>query len=102
MRRRLINAAQLLDAGEPLGVALRRARLLNSTNAGLVRAAEQAGNLAWGLRTIADGNERRLAYRWNAIAQVGLPIATIVVGAYVFIVALAQFVPVIFIMERNL
>jgi len=101
MRRRLVIAAQLLDAGEPLGVALRRARLLNSTNAGLVRAAEQAGNLAWGLRTIADGNERRLAYRWNAIAQIGLPLATLVVGAYVFIVALAQFVPVIFIIENN-
>lgn len=101
MRRRLIKAAQLIDAGEPLGVALRRARLLNATNAGLVRAAEQAGNLAWGLRTIADSNERRLAYRWNAIAQVGLPIATLFVGGYVFIVALAQFVPVIFIIQDN-
>ena len=102
MRRRLIKAAQLLDSGEPLGVALRRARLLSATNAGLVRAAEQAGNLAWGLRTIADSNERRLAYRWNAIAQVGLPLATLLVGGYVFIVALAQFVPVIFIIQHNL
>ncbi|MBX9788728.1 MAG: type II secretion system F family protein [Pirellulales bacterium] len=102
MRRRLAKAARLADAGEPLSVALRSARLLNRTNAALVRAAEQAGNLGWGLRTVAVGSERRLAYRWNAIAQVGLPIATILVGAYVFMIALAQFIPLVAIIEHNL
>ena len=102
MRRRLAKAAQLVDSGEHLSAALRRARLLNRTNAALVRAAEQAGHLGWGLRTVALGSERRLAYRWNAIAQVGLPIATILVGAYVFMIALAQFIPLVMIIEHNL
>ena len=34
--------------------------------------------------------------------EFGLPLATLFVGGYVFIVALAQFVPVIFIIRDNL
>ncbi|MGD9648091.1 MAG: type II secretion system F family protein, partial [Pirellulales bacterium] len=63
MRRRLIAAAQRMDAGLPLGVALRKSRLLSRTNAALGAAAELAGNLAGGLRTVAESSERRLAYR---------------------------------------
>ncbi|MGD9646186.1 MAG: type II secretion system F family protein, partial [Pirellulales bacterium] len=102
MRRRLIAAAQRMDAGLPLGVALRKSRLLSRTNAALVAAAEQAGNLACGLRTVAESSERRLAYRWNAVAQVCLPIATIAVGLFVFIVAMAQFLPLVKLVESCL
>lgn len=91
LRRRLRLAARMLAAGHPLSAALEKSKLINRTNAGLVAAAERMGNLPWALRTIADSADRRLTYRLQALAQIGVPLVLALLGILVALIALEVF-----------
>jgi type II secretory pathway component PulF len=66
----------------------------------VLEAAERAGNLSWALRELAEGSERRLGYRMQALAQVLFPLIVILIGGIVFLLAVAYFSPLIRLVEE--
>ncbi len=51
-----------------------RHQLVTPTDAAILDAAQRSGNLAWALREVADGGERRAGYRLQGLTQVALPL----------------------------
>jgi type II secretory pathway component PulF len=90
---RLERAARRMESGEDWCDSLYRVGLLRHAEAGLFRAAQRAGNLAWALEEMADSSVRRAAYRWSAWLNVLFPAVVIVFGGGVFFLALGILTP---------
>lgn len=90
---RLERAAGRMESGEDWCDALYRVGLLRHAEAGLFRAAQRAGNLAWALEEMADSSVRRAAYRWNGWLNVAFPCVVILFGGGVFFIALGILTP---------
>ena len=85
----------------PIGATVcSRVGLLRHTEAGLFRAAERAGNLAWALEEMADSSVRRAAYRLSAWLNVLFPAVVIVFGGCVFFIALGILMPLFALIPR--
>ncbi len=93
LRWRLERAAGRIESGEDWCDSLYRVGLLRQAEAGLFRAAQRAGNLAWALEEMADSSVRRAAYRWNAWLNVLFPGVVILFGGGVFFIALGILTP---------
>jgi type II secretory pathway component PulF len=95
IRRQLRPAAAAVTAGSDWRDALRDARLVSPAEHGLLKTAEQVGNLPWALRAIATRNERRGVYRLSAAIQVLYPCVILLLGALVGFFVVALFVPLV-------
>jgi protein transport protein HofC len=85
----------LLRRGQPLPAALRSVGLIGRSHVAILESAQRAGNLPWAMRVVADGIERRAAYRVNALGHVMRLFGTILLGGLVAVVALAYFCPLV-------
>jgi len=66
----------------------------------LLESARRVGNLPWALREAAETSERRLAYRYQVLAQWLLPLLLLAIAAVVFFVAVSYFSPLIMLTQR--
>lgn len=94
-RARLARTEIRAGRGEPWAAAMRDEGLIRATDAAVLDAAQRAGNLPWALRELAEGAERRSAYRLRALAQTLLPLIVVAVGALVGLIAVAYFLPLV-------
>ena len=95
IRRQLRTAADAVAAGGVWRDALRDARLVTPAEHGLLKTAEQVGNLPWALRAIAMRNQRRGIYRLSAAIQVLYPCVILLLGALVAFFVVALFIPIV-------
>ncbi len=93
VRARLRVARERARQGVAWTAALRNEGLIRDGDAAVLDAAQRAGNLLWALRELAEGTERRSAYRARALAQTLLPLVVLTVGSVVGLFAAAHFLP---------
>jgi type II secretory pathway component PulF len=95
IRRRLLEAHNEVQHGADWIEALWRWRVIRASDADVLHSAAAVGNLPWALLELAETIERRLATRAHAIVQTLFPLAVIALGAVVFTLAVAYFVPIV-------
>ena len=95
VRRRLAAVLADLTSGGDWGQSLLRHRLIGRADLAVLRAARQAGNLAWALGELADGGRRRLAYRLHTLLQCTFPLVILGFGLTVMAFVVAFFLPLI-------
>ena len=100
LRWRLAGVASGVEAGEDCWQSLRAAGFLRWSEAGLLTAAERAGNLGWALRCVADGIERRLEYRYRLLLELVQPVMVAAAGAVVAGFCLSLFLPLISVLDK--
>ena len=93
VRRKLRHAADDAYQGAEWTEALRVAGLISKNDVGVLASAQRAGNLTWALRELAETGERRWGYRLQAWTQILFVLAMLVLGALVFVIAVAYFAP---------
>jgi type II secretory pathway component PulF len=93
MRRRIAAAAERIAHGGAWQAELERAGVISASDAAMLRAAQQTGNLPWALRLLADRKLRLLAFRWATMQQIAFAVVMLLFGIFVFWIALALFVP---------
>lgn len=99
IRRGLFRARVLVENGVPWFEALRRRHLIGGRDAGVLEAAQRAGNLAWALRALADSHDRQLGYRLQVLAQLIFPLIVLGVGVLVGLFAVGYFLPLIHLIQ---
>jgi type II secretory pathway component PulF len=99
MRPGLIRAAQRAAQGAAWPEALRRERLITSTDVAVLSAAERADNLAWALEEMADSAIRRQAYWLQTVLNVMYPPIVLVVAAVVGFFVIGLFLPLIALIQ---
>jgi type II secretory pathway component PulF len=90
---RLYRTARMLAGGHHWCDALLAQKLIRPTDAGVLRAAERAGNLPWALAEMSESNLRRLGLRLRAILSVAFPAAIVLFGSVIFAVVVSLFLP---------
>ena len=95
VRRRLDRVLADVTAGGDWGESLLRHQLIGRSDLAVLRAARQAGNLAWALGEVADGRRRRLAYRLQTLLQCAFPLVILGFGLVVMMVVVGFFLPLI-------
>jgi protein transport protein HofC len=95
MRRRLVQVRDDVSAGADWIEALRYRRVLNASDAEVMRSTSAVGNMSWALAELADTIERRVAARANASVQTFFPVVVILLGLMVFLLAVAYFIPLV-------
>ena len=93
--RHLQACADETRAGAAWNVSLLKHGLIGVQDAALIDAAQRLGNLPWALREAADGSDRRLIYRMEAMLNVVSPIVMLAWGAIIFLFAVACFLPLV-------
>jgi type II secretory pathway component PulF len=93
VRKKLIHAANDASQGMEWTNALWLSGLISANDVGVLVSAQRAGNLAWALRELAETGERRWGYRLQAWTQILFVLAMMVLGALVFVIAVAYFAP---------
>lgn len=99
VRNRLLRAGQSLNNGEHWCEALRRAKLLRSSDVAILTAAERSGNLEWALEEMADSSIRRLAYRLRLALNVLFPAVLFVFGMFIGFVVISLFMPLVSLIQ---
>jgi type II secretory pathway component PulF len=95
LRGRLDQAAAAVAAGADWRDALVDGRIINRAEGALVKAAQQSGNLAWALRTVAERREKRDVYRLATSIQILYPLAILVLGSVVGFYVISLFIPIV-------
>ena len=95
IRRATNRVTQEVSSGGDWRDALLAVRLIRRDEHALLGTAQEVGNLPWALRMIARRGERRLAYRWMALAQVIYPAVIVLLGGGVGIFVVAMFLPLV-------
>ncbi len=95
VRRRLLAAHTEVEHGADWVEALWRWRIASASDADVLNSAAAVGNLPWALLELAEAIERRLVNRAYAFVQTLFPLAVIALGAVVFVLAVAYFVPIV-------
>ncbi len=98
-RRRLADARQRVEQGEPLAESLWRGRILPRAMVPLLTTAERAGNLPWALAEIADVLAQRTARRVQRFSLAFFPVPVVGVGVMVGVIVLGLFMPLIALIE---
>jgi type IV pilus assembly protein PilC len=99
VRKRLLRAGQALNNGENWCQALRQAKLIRSSDAAILTAAERSGNLEWALEEMADSSIRRLAYRLRLALNVLFPAVLFVFGMFIGFVVISLFMPLLSLIQ---
>jgi protein transport protein HofC len=100
IRRRLQGVESDVRQGVDWIQGLWRHGLIRAADAEVLESATAVGNLAWALSELAETTERRLATRFQAGVQVLFPLAVVMLGAVVFLMAVAYFLPLVQLIER--
>jgi type II secretory pathway component PulF len=100
VRQRLKNAALDVSQGWEWVEALRSNDLISASDAGVLSSAQRAGNLGWAIRELAETSERRWGYRLQALTQVVFLLSMLVLGGFVFLLAVAYFAPLTTLIMR--
>ena len=95
VRTWLSRASTAVEGGQDWCEALRRVRLIDTTDAVVLRAAQGAGNLPWALEEMAESLLRREVYRWQAWYNILSPLMVLVMGGCVGFVVVSLFLPLI-------
>jgi type IV pilus assembly protein PilC len=99
-RRRLRKARRVVERGEPLSAALRRANLLPATMAPLVQTSERTRTVPWALSELGEllsGRAVRVARRASLVVA---PVLVIAVGVLVGFIVVGVFMPLIQLLTR--
>ena len=99
--RRLSKAANEMKNGSHWAECLLRARLIRRSDVAVLRATEQAGNLEWGLREMADRNLRTLHYRLEWWRTMLVPVSISLAGIFVAAIGWSLFEPLVKIFEAS-
>jgi type IV pilus assembly protein PilC len=99
VRQRLGRVLADLTSGGDWGESLLRHQLIGRSDLAVIRAARQAGNLAWALGELADGRRRRLAYRLQTLLQCVFPLVILGFGLAVMAFVVAFFLPLIALIQ---
>jgi protein transport protein HofC len=100
IRRRLLAAESDVRRGVDWIQALWRHRLIRASDAEVLSSASAVGNLGWALFELAESAERRLETRVQATVQTLFPLVVIGLGAMVFLMAVAYFMPLVQLIQR--
>ena len=95
MKQSLRNVAKLCGEGENCWEALRQSTLITRDESALLRTAEEAGNLPWVLRQLADSLDRRAKFRFIAALEFAQPAIVFVMGFFTFFVCVGFFLPLV-------
>jgi len=93
VRDRLREASVQIGQGSDWRESLERSGLLPAAEAGILKAAQRAGNLAWAMNEMADRLTRKLSTRLASCLSVGFPTVMIVFGLLVGWFAVAMLCP---------
>ncbi len=102
LRRRLALALGDISLGADWCDSFLQHGLLREHEAGLLRAAARAGNLAWALRETAAGIERRCIYRLRATSQLLTPAVVLLLGGVTSVIVIGMFLPLVSLIENLL
>ena len=80
--------------------ALWRHGLIRAADGEVLTAAAKVGNLGWALSELAESAERRLATRFQAVVQTLFPLVVVMLGAVIFMMAIAYFLPLVQLIQR--
>jgi type II secretory pathway component PulF len=95
VRTWLSRAAAEVEQGGDWCEALRKVRLIDRTDAVVLRAAQGAGNLPWALEEMAESLLRREVYRWQAWYNIISPVIVLLMGGIVAYICVALFIPLV-------
>ncbi|HEV2969003.1 MAG TPA: type II secretion system F family protein [Pirellulales bacterium] len=95
IRDRLRSAGADIFCGRDWADSLRAAKLVQSADAAILRAAARVGNLPWALTEAAASGERRLNYRMYAFSQIVFPFVILAAGGIVLLIVVGWFSPII-------
>jgi type II secretory pathway component PulF len=83
-----------VEAGQPWHEALERTRLIYKGDAGVLVAAQQAGNLPWAMRMLAGRKMRLTAFRWTIAQQILFTAIVLMFGLFVLWVGMSMLFPI--------
>ena len=98
----LRRSRRILDEIKDAEESLHDARLIGTVDAGVLAAAERAGNLVWAMNEVSDSLLRRELYRWQWWYNVATPVAVALLGAAVGFICVALFLPLVALIEGSL
>ncbi|MCC7084823.1 MAG: type II secretion system F family protein [Pirellulales bacterium] len=93
IKMRLYSAANRIANGSDWCESLHAVGLLSPAEAGLLKAAESVGNLAWAMNELAERLSRKFIARVHRILAIGFPLMLILFAALVCFVASAMIEP---------
>lgn len=99
VKRKLVKAHYATAEGTNWYDGLHAQRLVTAPECAVLASAERAGNLPWAMRELADSGERRLVYRLQVCSQLLFTFVVLSLGALVFFVAIAYFMPLLSLIE---
>jgi type II secretory pathway component PulF len=98
-RRRLAKVQKDVRLGADWIDALWRAGVIRKPDAEVLASAASVGNLAWACRELADTAERRQQLRMQVLTQTLVPVAIIVLGLVVALLAVGYFIPLVTLIQ---
>lgn len=93
VRRRLQRVLGWVTAALPWQEALERASLVSVGDVAVLNAAQQAGNLPWAMRMLADRKMRLGVFRWTIAHQFVFAAIVLVLALFVLWVGVAMIYP---------
>ena len=99
VRTWLSKASTAVEGGQDWCDALRKVRLIDRTDAVVLRAAQGAGNLPWALDEMAESLLRREIYRWQAWYNIVSPAVVLLMGGFVGYICVSLFLPLVHIIK---
>lgn len=100
VRRRLARAERNALHGMDWREALRRERLINSTDHEVLATSAAVGNLPWAMNDLADAIDRRQRLKIAMLSQAFWPIVIMAVAALVLFLAVGFFTPLVTLIAR--
>jgi hypothetical protein len=89
----LARTLDRVTAGDEWQGALQSARLVDAREAGVLRTAQDAGNLPWALRFLAGRRLRLMTFRWALVQHVVFTTIVLGLGLFVLLFAVAIVMP---------
>ena len=93
--RKLRRAARSVETGTDWAESLRQVGLIKAADVPVLKATEHAGNLAWGMRQLADRNLRRLTERIEWAQSLLVPLGIVGAGVVVCGIVWSVFYPLV-------
>lgn len=101
-RRRLRDVRDQVEVGASLADCLSEQGLVRRDEGALLQSAERVGNLPWALREIANGIERRMQLRMQAVVQFLTPLLVVALGVAVAWVVVTFLYPMVQFIQSGL
>lgn len=95
IRKRLEYASSRIDRGAHWCESLRMAGLIRRSESALFQTAARVGNLDWTLEEMASSGMRRATYRFRAWMNILFPVALLLIGAAVLLIAVGVMMPLV-------